>query len=75
MTEKRVAKLLGGYERTIYPTALGEMWAMSNINGPQVKVLGPLECVHYISAQEARDAAAALVEIADAIDAGGNPPA
>ena len=70
MAEKRVAKLLGGYETTVYPPALGDMWTGSTIHGPVVKVLGPQECTHYLTAQEARDAAAALAEIADGMESG-----
>jgi hypothetical protein len=71
MSEKRVAKLLGGYEITIYPTALGELRRCPTIHGPRIKLLGPQDepCVHYLTAAEARDAAAALAEIADEIDA------
>jgi hypothetical protein len=70
MAEKRTAKLLGGYETTVYPTALGDVWAGSNIHGPVIKVLGPQECTHYLTAQEARSAAAALTEIADGMESG-----
>ena len=68
--EKRIAKLLGGYETTVYPTMLGDLWRSSNVNGPVIKLLGPQSepCVHYLSAAEARDVAAALLEIADEID-------
>jgi hypothetical protein len=70
MAEKRVAKMLGGYETTIYPTALGEMWPITNIHGPAVKLLGPQDepCVHYLTAKKARDTAAALLEIAEELD-------
>jgi hypothetical protein len=67
MAEKRVAMRLGGYETMFYPTALGEMWRIANVHGPAIKVLGQQECVHYLTEQEARDAAAALLEIADEI--------
>ena len=68
--EKRTAKLLGGYETTIYPTALGEMWAIATNKGSAIKVLSPHDEPWYviIAAQEARDAAAALLEIAGEID-------
>lgn len=70
MTERRIARLLGGYETTIYPTALGDMWRITNIHGPAVKLLGPQDepCVHYLTAAQAREAAAALLEIADELD-------
>jgi hypothetical protein len=72
VTEKRVATLLGGYETTIYPTALGEMWRITNIHGPAVKLLGPQDepCVHYLTAAQARETAAALLEIADELESG-----
>lgn len=68
--EKRVAKLLGGFETTIYPTALGEMWRIANVRGPAIKLLGPQDepCVHCLTADEARAVAAALLEIADEIE-------
>lgn len=71
MADKRVAKLLGGYEVTIYPTALGELRRADNTLGPGVKVLGPQDdpCVHMLTAQEARDVVAALTEILDEIEA------
>ena len=65
-----VARRLGAQETTIYPTRLGEMWAIVNIHGPAIKVLGPQDepCVHYLTEREARDAAAALLEIADEME-------
>jgi hypothetical protein len=72
--DKRTAKLLGGYETTIYPTVLGEMWRTTTMHGPMIKVLGPHgDGVIFATAREARDAAAALLEIADEID-GAQPP-
>jgi hypothetical protein len=68
VTEKRVAHTLGGYEVTIYPTAFGEFRRTITRDGPMVKMLGEKECTHYATAQEARSAAAALVEIADEIE-------
>jgi hypothetical protein len=72
MTEKRIARGLGGYETTIYPTELGEFWRITTVRGDAIKLLGPQDnpCVHYLSAAEARDVAAALTEIADEIEAG-----
>jgi hypothetical protein len=72
MMEKRVARQLGGYETTIYPTAIGEMWRITNIHGPAVKLLGLQDepCVHYLTATQAREAAAALLEIADELESG-----
>lgn len=71
MSEKRAVRVAGGFERTVYPTALGELWATGNVHGPAVKLLGDFDepCVHYLTEQEARDAAAALVEVADEIAA------
>ena len=71
-TEKRIARLLGGYEAMIYPTVLGELWRTSNIHGPVIKLLGPQSepCVHYLTAGQARDIAAALTEIANEIESG-----
>lgn len=74
MTEKRIARLLGGYEVTIYPTAFGEFARTSTVNGPMIRLLGERECTHYATAEQARDAAAALLEIADEIEAGGAQP-
>ena len=57
------------FERTVYPSALGEMWVMANIHGPAVKLAGPQDepCIHYLTEQGARDAAAALPGAADEI--------
>ena len=70
-TGKRIARLLGGFDVTIYPTALGEFWRTSNIHGPVIKLLGPQSepCVHYLTAGQARDIASALTELADEIEA------
>jgi len=75
-TEKRIARLLGGFDTTIYPTALGEFWRTSNIHGPVIKILGPQDepCVHYLTAREALDVASALTELADEIEADSPDP-
>jgi hypothetical protein len=75
VTEKRIANLLGGYEVTIYPTAFGEFSRTDGANGPAIRLLGShieSPCTHYATAREARDAAAALLEIADEIEAAGS---
>lgn len=72
--EKRTARLLGGYETTIYPTELGDIWHGTNRYGPVIKVLGQQECTHYLTATGARDLAAALLEIADEMDAASTTP-
>ena len=56
MTEKRIAKLLGGYEVTIYPTAFGEFARTSTVNGSMIRLLGERECTHYATAEQARNA-------------------
>lgn len=73
MVEKQVGKLLGGYEVTIYPTAFGEFSRTETVHGTRIRLLGQQVCTHYATAQEARDAAAALLEIADEIE--GRTPA
>jgi hypothetical protein len=70
VADKHVARLIGGYETTMYPTALGDLWRASTVSGQRVKLLGPQECVHYLTAAEARAAAAALTEIAAEIESG-----
>lgn len=74
MIEKRTARLLGGYETTIYPTELGDVWHGTNRYGPVIKVLGQQECTHYLTAAGARDLAAALLEITDEMGASGAQP-
>jgi len=73
MIEKRTARLLGGYETTIYPTELGDIWHGTNRYGPVIKVLGQQECTHYLTLAGARDLAAALLEIADEMEAASTP--
>lgn len=67
---REVARRLGGYEAWMYPTELGHFWRITNMYGPAIKLLGPQECVHYLTAPEARDVAAALIEMADDIEVG-----
>ena len=57
------------FDRTVYPSALGEAWVITNIHGPAVKLAGPQgePCTHYLTEQEARGAAAALLGAADEI--------
>ena len=70
MTETRVVEHLGGYQTTVYPTALGEFWRISTRDGPAIKALSPHSepWSVILTAKEARDAAAALMEIADDIE-------
>lgn len=74
MVQKHVARMLGGYETTMYPTAIGDLWRIDTADGPAVKLLlkhGDYDpCAHYLSASEARNFSDALKELADTIDAG-----
>jgi hypothetical protein len=68
MTAETVT-LLGGYQATIYRSALGDIWLGYSRYGPHVKVIGSGECIHYLTPDEARASAAALLKVADAVEA------
>jgi hypothetical protein len=55
------------YQATIYETALGSIRVSHGAAGPEVFIVGPQECTHHLSADEAREAAAALIRVAGEI--------
>lgn len=59
------------YQATIHETALGSIRRSHGAGGPNVFIVGPQECTHHLTASEAREAAAALLAVADELD----PPA
>lgn len=57
------------YQVTVRETALGDIRLGHGKLGPHVVIVGPKECVHHVTADQARAAAAALTAVADEIDA------
>ncbi len=53
------------YQVTIHETALGSIRVSHGRHGPRVFIAGPAECTHHLTADEAREAAAALIRVAD----------
>jgi hypothetical protein len=52
------------YQVTIYETALGSI-RRSHSGRAEVFIVGPQECTHHLTAAQAREAAAALLRVAD----------
>jgi hypothetical protein len=56
------------YQVTVYETALGAIRVSYGNPGPHVFIVGPQECTHHLTAGQAREAAAALLRVADEAD-------
>jgi hypothetical protein len=52
------------YQATVYETALGSIRVGHGVPGPHVFIVGPQECTHHLTAEEAREAAEALMTVA-----------
>ncbi len=58
------------YQATIYETALGSIRVSHGRTAPHVFIVGPQECTHHLTGDEAREAAAALIRVADELGHG-----
>lgn len=56
------------YQAVIHETALGSVRASYGHRGAYVFIVGPQQCTHHLFAGEAREAAAALIAVADEIE-------
>lgn len=59
---------MDSYQAAVYETAIGSVRISHGSPGPHVFVVGPQECTHHLTAEQAREAAAALIRVAGEID-------
>lgn len=68
----RTIRQLGGHEAMVYENALGTMMLTPTVYGPRARILCDHDigdpCSHYLTAADARDAAADLVKVAEQVE-------